>query len=217
MTLLAVFLASVTPADPATYEWPLAGVIIAAVLNIVAVIVAALVSGSRSSRALAQTIEADRTARVLERRLDLYGDLLTFAEQRKQHRAVAMAVIAVDGQDNLDPFDAKDVFPLAGRANALADAGVQKAWNAADEADQASVRAWNIMKWSQDDPSGTVKYHERMFAAREAANVADTALVAAVRKALHDDDGAVAQFSGDATHAQPAETEGTGYAAPMQS
>jgi hypothetical protein len=54
-----------------------------------------------------------------------------------------------------------------------------------------------------------VKYHERMFAAREAAGVADTALAAVIRKALPDDDSGVAEANTGAADAKPAETDET--------
>jgi CHASE1-domain containing sensor protein len=76
----------VAPVDPLTFWIPACAVVIAAFINVATVIVATRLAGSNSDRSLARTIEADRRGRVLERQLDLYGEILNFVSKRKQKR-----------------------------------------------------------------------------------------------------------------------------------
>lgn len=176
------------PADPATYWVPLLGVLVVGALGFLGALYAANRAGSNSDKALVRTIEADREGRILERRLDLYGDLLTFAAKRKQHRDVTMTFASIDGWTALDPFKPEQVFEIGGRTRAIADAAVYAAWVAADEADMASIRSWNLIQFAKGDPNGAVERVEKSFANKEAADLADTALEAAVRKALHEEE-----------------------------
>jgi len=141
-------------------------------------------TGSNSDKALARTIEAEREGRILERRLELYADLLTYVAQRRQNRDVTMTLIKVNGMKALDQFAPEDIFRLVGHAQALAESSVLSAFVASNEAADATIKSWNILQISQGDPEWAVRT-EKVFAHKEAANVGDAALESAIRAALH--------------------------------
>jgi hypothetical protein len=188
-TILAQAAKPVTyqPVDPLTIWIPLIGVLVVGALGFIGALYAANRAGANSDAALARTIAADREARMLERRLTLYGDLLTFVGKRRQHRDVTMTRIVWDGMQSLDPFEPAEVFDLSGRTRAIADAEVLAAWEAADQGDMASINAWNLNTWAQGDPHGAVERVEKAFSSKDNADAADTALEAAIRHVLHND------------------------------
>ena len=174
--------------DPWTLKVPAAAVIVVGLLGFWNARWEANRAGMNSAESLRQTIEADRTGRVLERQLDLYADIPTFVGERRQHREVGMAVMTIEGVKQLDPFDAAKIFDVLGRAHALADADVLSAFDVADNADMAAWRSWNFVQFvrgSEQPGNDIVKRTEQIFADKEAANVADAALEAAVRVSLH--------------------------------
>jgi hypothetical protein len=171
------------PVDPATYWVPLASAVIVGLLSVGASVWVA----HRSGTSLERTIRADREAQILEQRLPLYADILVYVAERRQHREVITSFIVVNGMTQLDPFDPKDVFEILGRAHALADGAVLKAFDAADEADMKVQRSVNYRKIAQGDPD-MAKRVEQMYAEKEAANDADAELESAVRASLHRDE-----------------------------
>lgn len=159
-------------------------VLVVALLGIANARWAANKAGQNSDKALVQTIKADREARILERRFELYGDILTFVAKRRQNRNVATSAVTVEGIKQMDPYVPEDVFGIMGRTQALADKSVLDAFVEADEASMSVVRSYNWTQIAKDDPN-IVKNYERLIAHKQAADVADTNLERVIRAALH--------------------------------
>jgi hypothetical protein len=163
--------------------WPLTSAVI---VGIISVIGSVLVS-RRAGTSLERTIKADREAQILEHRLPLYADILVFVAKRRQHREVITAVMRIKGEIALDPFDETEIFDILGRAHALADADVVKAFDVADEAHQVVQRFVHYQQVAQGDPD-MLKRQMKMLDDKVKANEADAELESITRKSLHRDE-----------------------------
>lgn len=200
MLALVLHTAGNTPTqDNAPAYWAAGAATLAAILGPLVAYLVARHGNSVSAQSLAKTLDADRSAlartihadregRYLERRMTLYGDVLTFVAERRQHRDVVTAVVTISGVTQLDPFNPVKIFDLQGRAHALADPEVMAAFDAADNADIEVIRSVNYTKIAQGDPDLGKRY-ERMLREKEDANAADAVLESAIRTALHREPG----------------------------
>lgn len=164
----------------------LAGVLVVGILGFVNARWAANRAAQNSEKALARTIEADRAARLLERRIDLYADLLTFVAERRENRAVHMTFVKINGIEQSDPYKPDAIFALTSRAHAVADASVLAAFTVSNDAASATFRAWNYLQIAEGDPEWG-KRAEEAIALKKAADDADDAFGVAVRAALQND------------------------------
>jgi hypothetical protein len=101
-------------------------------------------TGENSDKALARTLEADREGRVVEHRLRLYAEMLTFLAQRRQSRKSKLAEIKINGVQHLEQYEPTDVFRLGGNAEAHASDKVLAAFVIANDADQEVIQTQNI-------------------------------------------------------------------------
>ncbi|CAN5391000.1 hypothetical protein BH11ACT5_BH11ACT5_19920 [soil metagenome] len=138
-------------------------------------------AGTNSDAALARTIEADREARVLERRLSLYADIMTFVTQRRQNRDSVLQQVRLDGVEALSQYDPNDWFSLNGRAEAFADDPVLLEFHLANDAEIAIVNAHTAMLVVPATGQEAQRQRVRIEALRTAADAADAALTEAIR------------------------------------
>jgi hypothetical protein len=166
--------------DPWTLIVPAAAVIIVGVLGFWN---ARFVAG-KAGASVQSTIDADRRARVLERRLTLYGDILTFAARRRQNRDKVLSHIVINGVEILDAYDPLDVFALEGQSRAIADLAVLEAFSNSNDASQNVMNRWMAGKVAPM-PGNAVRDLEELERLREIANSTDELLKEAIRRALH--------------------------------
>jgi hypothetical protein len=157
--------------------------VVPAGIAVLAAFLAASRAGANSDKALDRTIRADRESRILERRIDLYADILTHVGERRQWRDGALTRVRFDGVDYLDHYEPNDVFGLEGRARALADDRVLSAFEESNQAGWA-IHHHYIAGKVIPNPDGAVEHHEKQEALRADANEKDETLRLAIRAAL---------------------------------
>ncbi len=188
--MIAVQLAKMATDDAPAWVSSIAAIasaVFAIVLGIAGVLNARWVAkktGENSDAALARTLEADRQARVTERRLELYADILTYVAQRRQFRDVHLALVKFDGVQHLDAYEANDVFGLAGRAEALAAEPVLQAFIESNTADQDVINQKILSELPAFKASPVPGIYDKIQAMREVANASDGELKDAIRAAL---------------------------------
>jgi hypothetical protein len=149
-------------------------------------------AGENSDASLKRTITADRQARLLEKQMLLYADILTFIAQRSQHRSAVLSMGKIEGVDIPQQYESTDRFALSGRAEAIARQSVLNAWNACNKADEDTVRKQILQAKIPKVGDAGMKEYAEIDAARVEAERQDGLLRDAIRIALHnrtDDDG----------------------------
>jgi hypothetical protein len=178
-------LTKVAPVDPLTFWVPAGALVVAAIVNVASIFLGTRLAGSNSDKALDRTIQADRRARTLERQLDLYGKVLTFAAKRQQHRGTILPAAEFEGLTTPDPYQPLKLWNLEGRARAFADQTVLNAFLASNVAEQAiTTKHYLLARIVPAGPDWAKNYSE-LDELKGQANALDIELMEAIRIALH--------------------------------
>ena len=160
------------------------GTVIVGVAGFITTTRVAQKAGETSAENTERTLSADREARLLERQVDLYAEILAFSIHRRLHRFDELSAIRVDPlqQVALALYKPPDWWPFLGRVEALANHEVLTAFKAAHMADQDAIQLHN----ARLAKTGTEADHadDAVLEAFTRAEEAEDKLTAAVRRAL---------------------------------